>query len=104
MFKLADRNSSQLILAPTHEEEITTLVAGLVTSWRQLPLRVYQIGRKFRDEMRPRAGLLRAKEFIMKDMYTFDATADQASSTYNDMSEAYRAVFKRIGVEYIVVF
>ncbi|KAF0487328.1 putative proline--tRNA ligase, mitochondrial [Gigaspora margarita] len=84
LFKLKDRKTSDFCLAPTHEEEITQLVANDVFSYRQLPLRLYQIGRKFRDEMRPRAGLLRGREFIMKDLYTFDTTEETALKTYEE--------------------
>ncbi|CAG8788868.1 17623_t:CDS:2, partial [Acaulospora morrowiae] len=70
LFQLRDRKDSEFCLAPTHEEEITQLVSNEVVSYRQLPLRLYQIGRKYRDEMRPRLGLLRGREFIMKDLYT----------------------------------
>ncbi|KAJ3081521.1 prolyl-tRNA synthetase [Quaeritorhiza haematococci] len=86
MFKLKDRKNSDFLLAPTHEEEITQLVAGEVSSYKQLPLRLYQIGRKYRDEIRPRMGLLRAREFLMKDLYTFDSSEDAALATYEDLS------------------
>jgi prolyl-tRNA synthetase len=91
-----------LLLAPTHEEEITTLIGGLVRSHKQLPLRVYQIGRKYRDERRPRAGLLRGREFTMKDLYTFDATEAAALDTYADVQVAYRALFDELGLPYLV--
>jgi prolyl-tRNA synthetase len=105
-------------LAPTHEEEITALVAKEVSSWKQLPVRLYQIGasrpvllvpssrrtgRKFRDEARPRGGLLRGREFIMKDLYTFDATKSSALETYWLVNEAYERIFTRLGVPYVVV-
>ncbi|RUP16586.1 prolyl-tRNA synthetase [Jimgerdemannia flammicorona] len=102
LFRLKDRKSADFLLAPTHEEEITQLVAGEVTSYRQLPLRLYQIGRKYRDEMRPRSGLLRGREFLMKDLYTFDATEEEATATYEDVRAAYAKVFRRIGVPFVV--
>lgn len=85
-----------MILAPTHEEEVTKLIGSEIDSVKSLPVRVYQIGRKFRDEPRPRAGLLRTKEFLMKDLYTFDATAEEATSTYADVRQAYHNIFHRI--------
>ncbi|RUS22921.1 hypothetical protein BC937DRAFT_94918, partial [Endogone sp. FLAS-F59071] len=102
LFRLKDRKHADFLLAPTHEEEITQLVANEVTSHRQLPLRLYQIGRKYRDEMRPRSGLLRGREFVMKDLYTFDATEEEAASTYEDVRRAYTRIFKRIGVPFAV--
>lgn len=81
------------LLAPTHEEEITSLVAGSVRSHKELPLRLYQITRKYRDEFRPRHGLLRGREFIMKDLYTFDSTAEAAISTYDKVRAAYDQIF-----------
>jgi len=86
----------EMILAPTHEEEVTKLIGAEIDSVKSLPVRVYQIGRKFRDEPRPRAGLLRTKEFLMKDLYTFDATADDATSTYSQVRQAYHNIFHRI--------
>src|SRR5690349_20643268 len=103
LFRLKDRKGAEFCLSPTHEEEITQLVASEVSSYRQLPLRVYQIGRKYRDEMRPRAGLLRGREFVMKDLYTFDASEQEAQQTYGDVLEAYRRLFTRIGLAYEVV-
>lgn len=89
----------QLVLAPTHEEEVTRLVAQHVSSAARLPLRLYQIGPKFRREHRPRAGLLRLREFIMKDMYSFDMSLESARDTYSATQEAYERIFKRIGVK-----
>ncbi|KAI8819861.1 prolyl-tRNA synthetase [Fimicolochytrium jonesii] len=100
MFKLNDRKGSEFCLAPTHEEEITQLVASEITSWKQLPLRLYQIGRKYRDEARPRSGLLRAREFIMKDMYTFDASEDAARRTYEEVRGAYDRILNEIGIPF----
>ncbi|KAF7723352.1 hypothetical protein EC973_002100 [Apophysomyces ossiformis] len=101
-FRLKDRKDSEMLLAPTHEEEITNLVASELRSSKQLPIRLYQIGRKYRDELRPRAGLLRGREFVMKDLYTFDASVEDAFTTYNDVSNAYSKIFLRIGVPFVV--
>ncbi|KAJ2520638.1 hypothetical protein H4217_001912 [Coemansia sp. RSA 1939] len=102
LFSLTDRRGSTLILGPTHEEEITELVRSTVTSHRRYPLRLYQTTRKFRDETRPRAGLLRGREFIMKDMYSFDVTKEKAIETFWTLEAAYRKFFDRIGVPYVV--
>jgi prolyl-tRNA synthetase len=93
LFKFSDRKETDFLLAPTHEEEITTLVARTVKSYKELPLRLYQITRKYRDELRPRHGLLRGREFIMKDLYTFDISAESASDTYHTVRAAYAALF-----------
>ena len=100
MFRLKDRKSTEMLLAPTHEEAFTDMVAGMhgIVPRAALPLYLYQIGRKFRDELRPRAGLLRAREFIMKDLYTFDETESKAMETYHKICEAYEKIFKlRLG-------
>ncbi|EPS42840.1 hypothetical protein H072_3135 [Dactylellina haptotyla CBS 200.50] len=102
LFQLKDRQGSQYLLGPTHEEEITTLVSSTVTSYKQLPLRVYQTTRKYRDERRPRAGLLRGREFVMKDLYTFDSSADAALSTYSDVVGAYKSIFDELSLPYLV--
>ncbi|KAK3848358.1 MAG: prolyl-tRNA synthetase [Linnemannia gamsii] len=102
MFKLKDRKGSDFLLAPTHEEEVTGLIAKEVQSYRQLPIRVYQVGRKFRDELRARSGLLRGKEFVMKDLYTFDVTEEEAYKTYDEVVLAYRRIMKRLGVPFAV--
>ncbi|OAD07788.1 hypothetical protein MUCCIDRAFT_32820 [Mucor lusitanicus CBS 277.49] len=101
-FRLQDRKESDLLLAPTHEEEITQLVAAQLQSPKQLPIRLYQIGRKYRDELRPRAGLLRGREFIMKDLYSFDATQQDAYLAYDQVAQAYRAIFEQMGVPFVV--
>ena len=93
-----------MLLSPTHEEEITQLVAGELKSDKQLPMRLYQIGRKYRDEFRPRAGLLRGREFVMKDLYTFDATAEDAYISYDLVAAAYQKIFQRIGIPFVVVW
>ncbi|MGZ5565905.1 MAG: aminoacyl--tRNA ligase-related protein, partial [Limisphaerales bacterium] len=98
-FKVRDRAKKEWILGPTHEEVITTLVAGELSSYRQLPKNFYQIQTKFRDEIRPRFGLMRAKEFIMKDAYSFDATEDGAQVSYKKMYDAYTRIFQRCGLK-----
>ena len=102
-FKVRDRAKKEWILGPTHEEVITTLVAGEINSYRQLPKNFYQIQTKFRDEIRPRFGLMRAKEFIMKDAYSFDATDDLAQVSYQKMYDAYARIFQRCGLKAIAV-
>lgn len=101
-FMLKDRGETELLLAPTHEEEITRLVASVVHSHRDLPVRLYQITRKYRDELRPRQGLLRGREFVMKDLYTFDATAKGAKETYEAVRRAYSAFLDELRVPYFV--
>ena len=98
LFKVEDRQGREWLLGPTHEEVITTLVAGEINSYRQLPRNFYQIQLKFRDEIRPRFGLMRAKEFIMKDAYSFDATDEGAQASYHRMYDAYTRIFKRCGL------
>ncbi|KAL1903432.1 hypothetical protein Sste5346_000058 [Sporothrix stenoceras] len=98
LFQFADRKDAKYLLSPTHEEEITELVSQNVRSYRGLPLRLYQITRKYRDEMRPRHGILRSREFIMKDMYSFDASVADAMATYSDVRAAYAAIFAALKV------
>ncbi|RDA86008.1 hypothetical protein CP532_4858 [Ophiocordyceps camponoti-leonardi (nom. inval.)] len=93
LFQFVDRREASLMLSPTHEEEITKLVAKTLHSYKDLPLRLYQMTRKYRDEMRPRRGLTRSREFIMKDLYTFDFSRQSAVETYHEVSKAYRAFF-----------
>ena len=93
----------EFVLGPTHEEIITPLVKTEITSYRDLPKNFYQIGTKFRNEIRPRYGLMRAREFIMKDAYSFDATDDGAIESYNKMKRAYTAFFRRCGLKAIAV-
>lgn len=90
-----------MLLAPTHEEEITQLAAQNINSYRQLPLRLYQIGPKFRNEARPKGGLLRCREFLMKDLYTFDVTENAAVTTYNEVCAAYDRIFARLEISAI---
>ncbi|KAK0304241.1 hypothetical protein LTR91_007674 [Friedmanniomyces endolithicus] len=101
-FRLEDRKGTKMLLAPTHEEEVTTIVANSVHSHKQLPLRLYQVSRKYRDEARPRQGLLRGREFIMKDLYTFDANEETARATYEDVRKAYCAFLDELRLPYLV--
>jgi prolyl-tRNA synthetase len=103
LFKARDRAKKEWVLGPTHEEVITTLVAGEISSYRQMPKNFYQIQTKFRDEIRPRFGLMRAKEFIMKDAYSFDATDELAQESYRKMYDAYARIFQRCGLKTIAV-
>ncbi len=103
MFALNDRLDRELGLGPTHEEVITAIARDTIRSYRQLPLHLYQMQTKFRDEIRPRFGLMRGREFIMKDGYSFHANTDSLKQTYNDMHHAYSNIFKRCGVEFRAV-
>jgi prolyl-tRNA synthetase len=103
MFKLQDRHERDLGLGPTHEEVVTPLVAAEFGSYRDLPVNVYQIEWKYRDELRPRFGLLRAREFLMKDAYSFDRDAKGLAASYAVMVEAYRRVLDRCGISYRIV-
>ncbi|KAI8956186.1 class II aaRS and biotin synthetase [Xylaria longipes] len=102
LFRFTDRKDVPYILAPTHEEEITTLVAKTVKSYKSLPLRLYQIGRKYRDEIRPRHGVLRSREFVMKDLYTFDHSLQSALKTYEEARVAYNRLFDELKLPYLV--
>ncbi len=99
LFKVKDSSGRNWFLSPTAEEVITTLAAGEINSYRQLPKNFYQVSSKFRDEIRPRFGLMRAKEFIMKDAYSFDTTDEGAMASYKKMYDAYKRVFDRCGVQ-----
>jgi prolyl-tRNA synthetase len=103
MFKLKDRHQRELGLGPTHEEAVTPLVAGEFSSYRDLPVNLYQIEWKYRDELRPRFGLLRVREFLMKDAYSFDRDEEGMRRSYELMIGAYRRVFDRCGLTYQVV-
>jgi prolyl-tRNA synthetase len=103
LFKVRDGAKKEWVLGPTHEEVITTLAAGEINSYRQMPVNFYQIQTKFRDELRPRFGLMRAKEFIMKDAYSFDATDELAQVSYQKMYDAYARIFKRCGLKAVPV-
>jgi prolyl-tRNA synthetase len=99
LFKVKDSSGRQWFLSPTAEEVITTLAANEINSYRQLPKNFYQISLKFRDEIRPRFGLMRAKEFIMKDAYSFDTTDEGAMAAYKKMYDAYTRIFARCGLK-----
>jgi prolyl-tRNA synthetase len=103
MFHLEDRQGRELGLGPTHEEVITALAGDLLRSYRQLPVNLYQIQSKFRDEIRPRFGLMRGREFIMKDAYSFHADEDSLRQTYAEMDQAYRRIFARCGLRAVAV-
>ncbi|GLC87364.1 proline--tRNA ligase [Lysinibacillus piscis] len=103
LMRLQDRHNRDFALGPTHEEVITTLVRDEVKSYKKLPLTLYQIQTKFRDEKRPRFGLLRGREFIMKDAYSFHATRESLDETYEDMYRAYSTIFSRLGLNYRAV-
>ncbi len=100
MFRLKDRHQRDFCLGPTHEEMVTTLVKSDVRSYRQLPLLVYQIQNKYRDEIRPRFGLMRGREFIMKDLYSFDRDTAGLELSYKKMYDAYTRIFSRCGLEF----
>lgn len=100
MFRLQDRHNRCFCLGPTHEEMVTTLLRGDVRSYRQLPLSVYQIQNKYRDERRPRFGLMRGREFIMKDAYSFDRDEAGLDKSYQDMYDAYTNIFTRCGLNF----
>lgn len=94
-----DRHGNKMCLAPTHEEVITSVVSGTFTSYKQLPINLYQIQTKFRDEIRPRFGLLRGREFIMKDAYSFHTSQESLDEEYENMARAYKRIFERCGLE-----
>ena len=99
MFRVKDRGGHEAALSPTAEEVVTDLMKGVVNSYRQLPVTVYQIQWKFRDEIRPRFGLMRSKEFLMKDAYSFDTSLEAADASYMAMFEAYKRIFARCGLK-----
>jgi prolyl-tRNA synthetase len=103
LYHVLDRAKKEWVLGPTHEEVITQLAASEINSYRQLPKNFYQIGVKFRDEIRPRFGLMRAKEFIMKDAYSFDTTDEAAQVSYQKMYDAYTRIFARCGLKALPV-
>jgi prolyl-tRNA synthetase len=103
MFSLQDRQGRELGLGPTHEEVITAVARDMIRSYRQLPLHLYQLQTKFRDEIRPRFGLMRGREFIMKDGYSFHADADSLKETYQAMDRAYRNMLQRCGLQFRAV-
>lgn len=103
MFKLHDRNEREFCLGPTHEEYFTTLIKDEVKSYKQLPLNLYQIQTKYRDEKRPRFGVIRAREFIMKDAYSFDKDPEGMRESYQQMWDAYEKIFDRMEITYRIV-
>jgi prolyl-tRNA synthetase len=103
LFKAFDRAKKEWVLGPTHEEATATMMAAELSSYRQLPKNFYQIQTKFRDEIRPRFGLMRTREFIMKDAYTFDATDEACAAAYEKMFDAYTRIFQRCGLQAIPV-
>ncbi|WP_454168493.1 proline--tRNA ligase [Microbacterium paulum] len=103
LFRLNDRKGGDYLLAPTHEEAFTLLVKDLYSSYKDLPVTLYQIQDKYRDEARPRAGLLRGREFTMKDAYSFDYTDAGLDLSYQAQRDAYERIFQRLGLEYVIV-
>jgi prolyl-tRNA synthetase len=103
IFRLKDRKGADYLLAPTHEEVFTLLVKDLYSSYKDLPLTIFQIQDKYRDEARPRAGLLRGREFSMKDAYSFDTTDAGLEASYQKQRDAYERIFARLGLEYVIV-
>ena len=103
LFRLVDRKGADYLLGPTHEEMFTLLVKDLYSSYKDLPVSLYQIQTKYRDEARPRAGLLRGREFLMKDSYSFDIDDAGLSKSYNDHRDAYERIFTRLGLPYVIV-
>ncbi|MFW5921254.1 MAG: proline--tRNA ligase, partial [Polyangiales bacterium] len=103
LVRLEDRKGGEYHLGPTHEEIITDMVRRDVRSYRELPVNLYQVQMKYRDEPRPRAGLLRCREFLMKDAYSFDVDEERALESYAQMRDTYHRIFQRLGLEYRVV-
>ena len=103
MFRLTDRGGRSFCLGPTHEEPFTEAVRDSIRSYKQLPVTLYQIQHKYRDEKRPRFGIMRGREFVMKDAYSFDVDEAGLSESYDTMYKAYRAIFDRLGLDYTVV-
>lgn len=103
LYKVRDRSNREWLLGPTHEEVITTLVAAEFNSYRQFPRTFFQVQTKFRDELRPRFGLMRAREFVMKDAYSFDTTDEAARASYRKMYDAYERIFARCGLKTMAV-
>src|SRR6187402_605553 len=103
LFRLKDRRGNDMLLGPTHEEMFTLLVKDLYSSYKDLPLSIYQIQTKYRDESRPRAGILRGREFVMKDSYSFDMDDDGLKTAYHLHREAYQRIVERLAVRYVIV-
>ena len=103
LFKLRNRHDRDMILAPTHEEVMTELIRDDIKSYKRLPLTIYQIQNKLRDERRPRSGLLRGREFLMKDAYSFSVDQEGLDVAYKNMEQAYIKIFDRVGLKYRVI-
>ena len=103
MFRLQDRKGGDYLLGPTHEEMFTLMVKDLYSSYKDLPLSLYQIQTKYRDEVRPRAGILRGREFVMKDSYSFDIDEAGLAASYEAHRAAYIRIFDRLGLDYVMV-
>jgi prolyl-tRNA synthetase len=103
LFRLQDRRGNDMLLGPTHEEMFTLLVKDLYSSYKDLPLSIYQIQTKYRDESRPRAGILRGREFVMKDSYSFDVDDAGLDASYAKHREAYVKTFDRLGLPFVIV-
>jgi prolyl-tRNA synthetase len=103
LFRLKDRKGADMLLGPTHEEMFTLVVKDLYSSYKDLPLSIYQIQNKYRDEARPRAGVLRGREFVMKDSYSFDVDSDGLQASYDLHRQAYIKIFDRLGFDYVIV-
>ncbi|MCM8785816.1 MAG: proline--tRNA ligase [Candidatus Omnitrophica bacterium] len=100
MIRFIDRHNREMIFGPTHEEVITDIIRRYIKSWKQLPIILYQIQTKFRDEIRPRFAIIRAREFLMKDAYSFDLDEDGLDKSYNLMKETYKKIFKKCGLKF----
>ncbi|HAX44405.1 MAG TPA: proline--tRNA ligase, partial [Solibacterales bacterium] len=103
LLKLKDRKDAEFCYGPTHEEVVTDWARGELSSYRQLPVNVYQIQTKFRDEIRPRFGVMRAREFLMKDAYSFHVTPECLAAEYENMRQAYTRIFERLGLRFRAV-
>jgi prolyl-tRNA synthetase len=103
LFRLKDRRGNDYLLGPTHEEIFTLTVKGEYSSYKDFPLRLYQVQAKYRDEARPRAGILRGREFVMKDAYSFDVDDGGLKKAYHAHREAYQRIFARLNVKYVIV-
>ena len=100
LFKLKDRHERDFILGPTHEETFTKIIKDAIKTYKKLPLTLYQIQMKYRDESRPRFGLLRGREFLMLDDYSFHTDMESLDQTYRDMDKAYQQIFERVGLDF----
>ena len=102
LFRLKDRKDADMLLGPTHEEMFTLMVKDMYSSYKDFPVTLFQIQTKYRDEERPRAGILRGREFVMKDSYSFDMTDEGLEETYQRHRRAYQQIFDRLGVDYVI--